>query len=183
MLLRGERINLRKMKRSDARSIYRHANDMEIARYTKLPYPYRLRNAKEFIRKTHNRFIERKGYNFGIEWKETETIIGVMSFITVDHLNKNAEIGYWVGREFWGKGIAREAINLILRFGFKRLKLKRVFALVMHPNVRSFKLLESCGFRYEGRMRKSAFRKRRWMDELIYAILRDEFRKLNRSLF
>lgn len=70
----------------------------------------------------------------------------------------------------------KEAIRLILNFGFKRLRLMRIHAKVMHPNIRSAKLLEKCGFHFEGRLRKAKLVRRHWIDDLIYSMLRSEFR-------
>ena len=69
----------------------------------------------------------------------------------------------------------KEAIKLILNFGFKKLKLVRIYARVMHPNISSVKLLEKSGFQYEGRMRRTTLRKGKWMDDLRYSILSNEF--------
>ena len=94
----------------------------------------------------------------------------------IDYNNKNAEIGYWLGKKYWGKKIMKEAIKLILNFGFKKLKLVRIFARVMHPNISSIKLLEKSSFQYEGRMRKAIFKNDKWMDILRYSILDSEFK-------
>ena len=83
-----------------------------------------------------------------------------------------------MSKKYWGQEIASEALKLILDFGFKKLKLMRFYARVMHPNIASMKLLEKAGFKYEGRMRKHIFKNGKWMDELRYAILREEHEKL-----
>jgi len=96
--------------------------------------------------------------------------------MNIDYKNMNAEIGYWLGKEYWGKKIMKEAVFLILGFGFEQLKLVRIYARVMHPNIASAKLLEKQGFKYEGRLRKATLREDKWMDELRYSILRNEFK-------
>jgi RimJ/RimL family protein N-acetyltransferase len=96
--------------------------------------------------------------------------------MNIDYENKNAEIGYWLGKRYWGQKIIKEAIKLILNFGFKKLKLTRIYAKVMHPNISSSKLLEQLSFQYEGRMRKTYLKKGKWMDDLIYSILKSEFK-------
>ena len=100
-------------------------------------------------------------------------MIGLMN---IDYNNKNAEIGYWLGKKYWRKGIMKEAIKLILNFGFKKLKLVRVYARIMHPNIFSAKLLEKSGFQCEGRTRKTTLRRGKWMDDLVYSILSNEFK-------
>ena len=174
--IEGRFINLRKLKKSDAMSIYKNARDYDIARYTMIPYPYKLKGAEDFIKATHRNIKKRKAFELGIEHRESEEIIGMMSLLDVDHDNKNAEIGYWLDKKYWGKNIMKEAVKLILNFGFKELKLVRIHARIMHPNIASAKLLEKSGFQYEGRMRKTIFRKGKWMDDLRFSILKEEFK-------
>ncbi|MBI4117776.1 MAG: GNAT family N-acetyltransferase [Parcubacteria group bacterium] len=175
-LLKGRDINLRKLKKSDAASLFRHAHDFDIAKYTSLPHPYTLQNAEDFIKKTYRKIRNKESIELGIEWKATREIIGMMSFVNIDFENKNAEIGYWVAKKYWGRNIMKEAVNLILNFGFQELKFVRIYAKVMHPNIASSKLLEKSGFQYEGRMRQVIFRHENWMDEFIYSILNTEFK-------
>ena len=174
--IEGKLINLRKLKKSDAISIYENVRDYDIARYTMIPYPYKLKGARDFIKATHRNIKRKKAFELGIENKESKEIIGMMSLLNVDPDNRNAEIGYWLGKKYWGRKIMKEAVKLILNFGFMELKLVRIHARVMHPNTTSAKLLEKSGFQYEGRMRKTVFRKGKWMDELRYSILKEEFK-------
>ena len=173
--IESSKIKLRKLKKSDAEDIYLNARDKEIARYTTLPHPYKLRHALDFIKKTHRDIRKKAAYELGIELKETGRIIGMMSFVKIDHANKNAEVGYWLGKKYWRRGIAKEALKLILEFGFKKLGLIRVYAKVLHPNTASAKLLESVGFKYEGTLRKSVFRWNKWYDVVVYGLLKEEY--------
>ena len=174
--IEGKLINLRELKKFDVPSIYQNAKDFDIARYTTLPHPYKLKDAEDFVRTTHQKIRRKKAFELGIELKETKKVIGMISLMNIDYKNKNAEIGYWLGKKYWGKKIMKEAVRLILGFGFKKLKLVRIYARVMSPNISSAKLLEKSGFQYEGRMRKTTLRKGKWMDDLRYSILSSEFK-------
>lgn len=175
MRVEGDRVVLRRLDSSDARSLYLNANDYKVARYTYVPYPYRLEYAREYIRKTRKLSKQDIGYQLGIELKETGEIIGVISLINFDYEYKSAEVAYWIGRGYWGQGLAKEAVQLILDLGFNQLKLKRIHARVMHPNIASARVLEKCGFKLEGRLRKTILRNNKWLDEFRYSILREEF--------
>lgn len=175
--IEGEKINLRSLKRSDAYSIYKYAKDKAISRYTLLPQPYRFKDAKKFIRRTYKNLKEKTYFEFGIELKETGEIIGMMSLLHVDFPGKKAEIGYWVCRKCWGQGIAKEALNIALNFAFNYLKLNRVYAMVMSPNIGSIKLLENAGFKLEGRLIDHCYRNKRFMDDLRYALFKKNYVK------
>lgn len=174
MIIKGDHINLRKLKRSDAESVYKYAKDKEISKFTEVPHPYTLEHAKRFISNTHQKMKNRSDYELGIELKETKEIIGMMSLMKVDYNNMNAEIGYWLGKTYWRKGYTIEALKLLIEFGFKELKLKRIWARVMAPNTASADLLRKAGFSYEGRLIKAIYRDNQFYDELRFGLVRDE---------
>ena len=101
----------------------------------------------------------------------------MMSLTRIDWKNKNAEAGYWLGKKYWGQGIAKEALQLILGFGFRRLKLMRIYARARPANFRSERLLNKTGFKREGFLRKDMFIKGRSVDHFIYSILKEEYQK------
>lgn len=176
--LDGKSINLRRLKKSDADSIYNHVKDYEIYRYTtNIPHPYKKAQAKSFILSTFRNMKEGTGYNLGMEDPGTGKIIGMISLIKVDSKNRNAELGYWLGKRYWGKGITSEAVSIMLSFGFGKLKLEKVYARVMHPNKASQKVLLKSGFKPEGRGRRHISKDGRWYDELRFGMLREEFIK------
>ncbi len=175
--IEGDNVNLRKVTKSDAQSIYEYARDKEISRYTFIPHPYKLRDALRFIRLTHQQIRKGREYHLGIELKDTDQIVGMVGLAGVNQRDRNAEVGYWLARKYWGRGYATEALRLMLWYGFSELKLIRIWARVMHPNLASARLLENVGFTFEGRLRKSINQNGRWLDELRYAILKEEYKK------
>jgi len=179
VVIEGERIILRPLKKSDDIYLKKYV-DKEIVRYTTLPYPYSINHARKFIQKSKKQLRKRKPkeIHLGIELKQTGEIIGMMSFVKVDWRDETAEVGYWLARKYWGRGLATEALRVLLNHGFKKFKFKKIYARVYQPNIRSIKLLERIGFKLEGRLRKQKryrFGKKR-LDELIYGILPEEFK-------
>ncbi len=168
------RILLRRIADSDAQSIYEHAQDREVSKYlSRVPYPFYLKHAKAFIREVGNK----KGqYHFAIILKENKKLIGLIAVHHVSRKHRKALIGYWIGKKYWRRGFGTEALKLILDFSFKRLKLRRIAAKVMHPNVASSKLLEKAGFTHEGTLRKAVLNKGEWLDWKFYGILREEYK-------
>lgn len=170
--LTGHKINLRKISKSDAESIYQNAKDEGICRAVPLPMPYTLKSAEEFIRLTQKNWRNKNEAQFGIEDKETGKIIGMIGLMNLDFEVKKAEVGFWIGKEYWGKGTAMEALKLILKYAFSNLKLNRIYAKVFSQNISSQKLLEKCNFKLEGRLRRDGKFKNKWDDLLIFGILK-----------
>ena len=177
LVIEGRVINLRTLENSDAYSIYKNAKDREVSKYTQLPYPYRLKYARDFVRMCQEHYRKKTDYELGIESKKTSEIIGMISLMHVNNSHRSAEVGYWLGNQYWRRGITKEALTLILDFGFNTLELVKIYAKVLHPNLPSIRLLQGVGFRYEGRIRKSVLKEGSWFDELIFALVDEDFRE------
>jgi RimJ/RimL family protein N-acetyltransferase len=175
--LEGKKIVLRPVHRSDAASIYANAKDREIGQFTHIPHPYRIQNAYDFIRGVRRWERRKQVVLLGIEAKETGQVIGIINIFHIDRKNRHAEVGYWLGKKYWGRGIMAEALNLMLEHAFRKMKLVRVSAKVFHPNIASARLLEKLGFKLEARLRKISFHRRQWYDDLCYGILKEEFKR------
>jgi RimJ/RimL family protein N-acetyltransferase len=174
--LNGEKVILRKLKTSDAESIYKHINHKDIVRYTmNIPWPYTPEHAVQFIKISKKEYQKGNGLNLGITLKEQDNVIGIMSFNKIDLKNKNAEVGYWLGKEYWRKGVAKEALILILKYAFDELKLERIGSKVFHSNKASYGLLLRMGFKQEGVSRKDVFQNNKWYDHLMFGLLKEEF--------
>jgi RimJ/RimL family protein N-acetyltransferase len=175
MVLRGKLISLRNITRRDATAIYELAKSRDISRYTFIPFPYQLEDALYFIRYSQQRQRQGTEFNLGIQLNETGQIIGMIGLMKISYPHRRGEIGYWVGRPYWGKGIAVEAVRLMVKWAFQELGLRRISAGVMHPNQSSVRVLEKVGFVREGCYRKHIFRNNRWYDEYRFGLLRSEF--------
>ena len=174
--IEGQRINLRQVGRSDAASLVRHINDVTVARNTFIPHPYGLPDAHTFIRNSRKHWRKGEGYHFGIEDPATGDIIGGIGLEVISKKHHCVETGYWLSRKYRGRGIASEAVRLALWFGFKQLKQVRIQAHVMNGNDASVRVLEKCGFKYEGTERMRIKHRGRWRDLMMFSMLREEFR-------
>ncbi len=173
--LKGERIVLRRLKSADAESIWKNVRDREISRFTLIPYPYRRHDAVSFIERAGTAMRTGKEFHLGIEHRETRTIIGVIGLQQCNLDHKRAEIGYWIGKEFWGQGLAAEGVRLMLQFSFSKLRLHRVYAYVETENDRSVRVLEKVGFSREGLLRGFLRKQGRQQDCFLYSMLRPEW--------
>ena len=173
-MTKEKRVRLRTLNLSDAKAIYEYLKDGEISKWTLIHQPYKRRNALTFILKSHYKRIWKKEYVFGILLKDTNRLIGIISLLNVNWKDKNAEIGYWLGKKYWGRGLTTEAIGLILNFAFKKLKLHRVYAKVFEENTASKRVLEKNGFKLEGIMREIKYMHNKWHNDLRFGILDKE---------
>ena len=162
---------LRPYKKSDAPSIAAHINNKTIARnLLSVPYPYTLADAYVWLRKVRNA-ARRKNptwINFAIEI-DGKAVGGIGIFKIVGH---KAEIGYWLARRYWGRGIMTLVVGEIAKFAFNELRLRRLYAHVFIFNKASMRVLEKAGFKLEGKLIKNVSKGNRLLDEYIYARVR-----------
>ena len=134
----GERIYLRRLTEDDVSEAYvRWINDPDINQYLESRfYEQTIESTKAFIRSVTND----NNYQFGIFIKETDQHIGNIKIGSINHFHKYADIGFLIGeKEYWGKGIASEAIKLATDFAFNTLGLHKLWGGAYAPNVGSMK--------------------------------------------
>lgn len=91
-----------------------------------------------------------------------------------DIMRLNAELGYWFGEPYWGKGIATNAVRQVIDYAFKNFEINRLFARPFGTNKASQRVLEKAGFILEARIKQSIIKNGQLLDELIYAVRRQE---------
>jgi ribosomal-protein-alanine N-acetyltransferase len=114
-------------------------------------------------------------YRWAIIFRDTNECIGQIAYFLVDSKNHFAEIEYCIGSNFQQKGIATEATKAIIKYGFEKINLHKVQVCHKSINIPSKKVIEKCGFVYEGTLRDFFYMDDRYVDRLYYSILRDEF--------
>ena len=134
-----------------------------------MPHPYSEKDAENFIKMC----LSKNPMTFFAIELEGELVGSIALVPQSDVYRKSAEIGYWVGEPYWGKGIATEAIHQILEFGFKNLDIVRIFTGVYGHNIASQKVLEKNGFQKEAVFKKAVFKNEKFCDEVRYGILGD----------
>lgn len=116
----------------------------------------------------------RKSYELAITLSETSEIIGAIG-IRVQKFGKS-DIGYWVRKDMWGKGIATEATLGILDFGFNQLGLNKITATCSPDNLGSFRVLEKVGMIREGYLKDDIYVRGEYRDTILMAILKSEYK-------
>jgi [ribosomal protein S5]-alanine N-acetyltransferase len=149
--------------------------DYEIAKYLyEVPYPYRIDYALNFIKSSYDNFKLHKAITFGIEYKniiESKLLlVGTIGIKDIDYVNKKANIGYWIGTQYQGKGIATECVRLVVNYAFDELKLKEISAYVFPDNNSSIKVLEKNGFEKTSEVNEYHPLSNRYRNSLIYIL-------------
>ncbi|MFN4145752.1 MAG: GNAT family N-acetyltransferase [Runella sp.] len=163
-------INLRCWQRGDEAALVKYANNYNIWRNLRdsFPYPYTLKDAEAWIDLCQN---QQKPTVFAIE-VEGEAIGGVGIVLQTDIFRKNAEIGYWLGEPFWGKGIASEATKEISDYAFRQFDVYRLYAGVFEYNKASMRVLEKAGFTLEAILKKASCKENQLYDDYLYVKFR-----------
>lgn len=115
---------------------------------------------------------------FGIELVESKELIGITVLRDINMINRVAEFAIYIGNKAErGKGLSKEATINTLLFGFLKLNLNRIFLKVLEENTFAIKLYQSLGFTMEGKLRNNIFKNGEYKSELIYSILKAEFKQ------
>ena len=158
---------VRHLHRDDARSLSDSANDREVwlNLRDRFPHPYTLRNAQEWINLVESAKPE---LHFAIS-VEGEVAGGIGLMTQSDVSRKSAEIGYWLGRKYWGRQIMSRTLPVMTDWYFANVDIIRIFALVFARNQASARVLEKSGYELEGRLKRAAIKEGIILDELLYA--------------
>jgi RimJ/RimL family protein N-acetyltransferase len=150
--------------------LVRNANDRRVWRNLRdeFPHPYTREDATDWIRRASGAIPQTA---FAIVVGEL-AVGGIGLRLREDVYRRSAEIGYWLGREHWGRGITSEAVQALTEWAFPTFDLCRIFAGVFEWNLASMRVLEKAGFRLEGRLRKAIVKDGETVDELLYALVR-----------
>lgn len=182
-ILATERLKLRKLQISDYESLIKNVNNPKISKQLlNIPYPYTEEFAIFRMNFINQAFLNKERYIFVINLNEDNNneVIGEIG-IHLDKENNKAEIGYWVCEDYWGKGIATEAVSLILKFGFEDLKLNKIIATHYLDNPSSEKVLIKNQMIKEGTLIEHYMRNGSYESVNQYRLTKQEFEKLHKN--
>lgn len=168
-------ISLLEMKDADELYDLIHRNRDHIGEWLKFPsITLTADDSKTFIERTRIRYAKDEGYWLGI-WSGGK-LAGSIGYLYLDQENKKTEIGYWIGKEFEGKGIITKSIKVLINYAFDELKLNKVEIGVATDNTKSRAIPEKLGFKREGELRDYEYINGRYLDRIIYGLKASEWR-------
>lgn len=171
MELRTAACTLRPWRLDDAPALARHGDSYEIWRNLRdqFPHPYTLAAAESYLAGVVG---VRPVTRFAIT-VDGEAVGSVGLKVGSDIERRSAEIGYWLGEAYWGRGITSAAVAAATAYAFRELDLVRVFAVPFVRNLASARVLERAGYVREGVMRRSAVKEGDVLDQYLYASVRE----------
>lgn len=167
---------LSRLLMTDKPALLEHLSSKDVYNTTlNIPHPYTDADADWWLQK---RVIQNtkqiKAVSLAIRDVEAK-LIGVVSADNLDvGSTHKAEIGYWLARGYWGRGIMTDAVKAFVRYAFEELGLLKVVAHCFELNISSARVLEKSGFKLEGRLRKHFRKDGRLLDARIYGLLKED---------
>jgi len=165
------RCRLRPFRDGDQGSIARYANNRRVWLNLRdgFPHPYTRADADAWVRRVAG---QDPPTQCGIE-VEGDVVGGIGLTPQEDVHRRSAEIGYWLGEPFWGRGIMSEAVPAFTEYAFATFDVCRLYATVFEWNPASARILEKAGYVLEARMRKSVIKDGQTIDQLLFAYVRE----------
>jgi [ribosomal protein S5]-alanine N-acetyltransferase len=185
----------------DAADVQRLAGDREIAATTlSIPHPYEDGMAQAWIATHPGAFEQKKAVTFAIALPEDGTLdlstkqpqgqagcpphnsyrTGLLCGsigLAIDPENNHAELGYWIGKPYWGQGYCTEAARAVLQYGFTTIELHRIHACHFPHNPASGRVMQKIGMTYEGCRRQHILKWGQYEDVIYYGILNSEWQQ------
>ena len=178
-VIRTARLLLRGFRAGDVEPLHSLANDIDVARNTlNIPHPYGRQDAQAWIDSQADRLRHREAVTCAVTLSGSEEgdgpLVGAVGLILAAE-HERAELGYWIGRPYWGQGYATEAAAAVVAWGFEVLELHRIHATHFPHNAASGNVLRKLGMVAEGTLRHHVKKWEEFLDLEVYGILRAEW--------
>jgi RimJ/RimL family protein N-acetyltransferase len=173
--LSGGRVDLRWLTVDDAPALLRVFGDVEVMRFWSSPPLENLAAASDLIDDIHRHFHARRLFQWGICIRATGDLVGTCTLHHLEPAHRRAEVGFALARHAWGRGLATEALDLLIRFSFEALALHRLEADADPDNDRSIRTLERQGFKREGYLRERWHHLGELRDTVFLGLLRPDW--------
>jgi len=177
-IIETERLVLRPFKADDAQQMFDNwSSDDEVTKYMNWATQQSIDETITTLEKWSVRYEQDSFYNWAIEIKEDRKHIGFISVVYCDETIEKVELGFGIGKRWWHKGFMSETVNAVIDYLFNEVKVQRIQAGHDTNNPNSGKVMQKCGMKYEGTMRKADITNNGICDISYYAILAEEYIK------
>lgn len=173
-----KRLFLRKLSLNDAGTLFNYWSDPDVTKYLNVTTFKNKEQAYSMIRLLNSLYNNKDGIRWAIVTKKDDTVIGTCGYNNWIKKSSRGEIGYELGKKYWGNGYATEAVKEIIKYGFKSMNLNRIEAFTVPEAASSINLLKKLGFKKEGMLRQYGYWNMRYWDENIYSLLKKDWKQL-----
>jgi ribosomal-protein-alanine N-acetyltransferase len=174
IVIETDRLILNKISMDDQMDIWELFGDEQVTTFTDFSTRVNYEDSKKVLDYFISCYEQREQYRFAIRLKETNEMIGTFGLFAFDDTSDLAEIGYELKRKYWKKGYMTECLGGIVETFFLKMNGHRLEAIITPENIDSEKMLVRCGFVREGMYRARDFIKGRYLDGVIYGVLKDD---------
>ncbi len=175
VVITTERLSLRFLNEADIPALYDMFSDAEVMRYWSRPPWTDLSEAWVMLADTQEGYRTRSALQLGIERRADRVLVGTCSLFYFHLASRRAEIGYALGRPYWGAGYMHEALRALVGYAFREMGLNRLEADIDPRNLASARTLERLGFQKEGHLRERWIVSGEVSDTALYGLLRREW--------
>lgn len=179
--LETPRLLLRKIDLSDTDDMYEYSRLDSVTKYLTWSSHVRRAQTENHIKLLQRKYASGDFYDWAVIEKTSGKMIGTCGFTNIFPKEKTAEVGYVIAQDFWGKGIAKEALCEVLRFGFETFDFERIYARHMLGNDASGKVMQKCGMTFENIYKNSEYIKGEYKTILVYGITKQNFEKMKET--
>lgn len=175
--LETDRLILRPFKIEDAEEVFNNwASDDEVTKYLTWPTHSSVEMSRSYMEFCINGYNEKNVYQWGMELKNSHELIGNISVVKIIDEIDSVELGWVIGRKWWGNGYTAEAAERLLEFFFTEVSVNRICAGHDIDNHNSGRVMQKIGMKYEGTLRQSGKNNQGIVDMANYSVLRDEWK-------
>lgn len=177
VIIPTQRLTLRLLSETDAPALFEIFSHPEVMRYWSSPAQQDISQTQQMIARIQEGYKSGGFLQLGVERNSDQALIGTCTLYAIHQQSRRAEIGYILGRQYWGAGYMNEALKALINYAFENLNLNRLEADIDPRNNASQKTLQRLGFQKEGYMRE------RWIvgdevsDSALYGLLRREWKQ------
>mgnify|MGYP001793257704 CR=1 FL=1 len=175
-ILKTKRLTLRAIEPTDAPALFAMQSDALLFRYLGKPPHQAMEETVQLIQELQQAYVQQAMLCWAATIRDRPDIIGTCGFNTIEPTHRRAEIGGALSARYWGSGVAWEAVEAILRYGFEGLRLHSIEAKINPANRSVVRLLKLAGFQKEAHFRDRYWKDGQWVDIAVYTLFESDFK-------
>ncbi len=167
-VLYTERLKLCRITEEHAADMYEYSGDPEVTKYLTWSPHASVKETERYIKLLQKKYADGSFNDWGVVLKDTGKFIGTCGYTSFDYAENTAELGYVLGKPYWGQGYAAEAVKAVMKYGYENFGLSGYTAKHMEGNDASGRVMQKCGMNFEGLYCHSMYIKGEFKNIVVY---------------